>query len=399
MRLSACFGWALSCVAATYAGVDVPRGYYLADLSDGTGYNRHAHINNHGDVVWSRASDPYDGATLEIQLYQDGEVRALTNNDVYDNWPSINDDGVVVWSSATGPGGELEIWMFRDGQYLKISDEWNTPSPRDNVSPEINNNGVVVWERRVGDAECGNAEFELWIYDGAVRQLTDVGRTNEVPRINDDDVVVWTQYDLCTSPWTSQILKVDAASGVKTTPQIISEDETMPQMASIDNQGILVWTDSASYTTRVRDLTGVLFEHSPSLAGRISDHGVVTLNIWQESNETWQVGVWRGGELHGLTDDPFWNADADPNDRGEVVWTYGEYPHYQTRAIFRRHMGDMDCDGNVGLMDIAAFVEALTSPQSYLTRYSDCDPLLGDFTADQVLSVGDIAGFVAHLVN
>ncbi len=58
-------------------------------------------------------------------------------------------------------------------------------------------------------------------------------------------------------------------------------------------------------------------------------------------------------------------------------------------------LGDLNCDGNVSVGDINAFVLALTDPDGYAAMFPDCDILAGDCSNDGQVTVGDINCFVA----
>lgn len=61
--------------------------------------------------------------------------------------------------------------------------------------------------------------------------------------------------------------------------------------------------------------------------------------------------------------------------------------------------GDMNCDGVVGVGDIAGFVLALTDPAGYEAAFPSCDINHADVNNDSTISVGDIAVFVALLTG
>lgn len=61
--------------------------------------------------------------------------------------------------------------------------------------------------------------------------------------------------------------------------------------------------------------------------------------------------------------------------------------------------GDMNCDGIVGVGDIAGFVLALTDPAGYEAAFPSCNINNADVNNDSTISVGDIAVFVALLTG
>lgn len=61
--------------------------------------------------------------------------------------------------------------------------------------------------------------------------------------------------------------------------------------------------------------------------------------------------------------------------------------------------GDMNCDGEVTVSDIGAFVLALTNPSEYQLQFPGCSLLNADVNGDSAVTVGDIGGFVALLTG
>ncbi|MDX2199573.1 MAG: immunoglobulin domain-containing protein [Phycisphaerae bacterium] len=61
-------------------------------------------------------------------------------------------------------------------------------------------------------------------------------------------------------------------------------------------------------------------------------------------------------------------------------------------------LADMDCDCFITVGDIGGFVLALTDPAAYAERYPTCAANLADLNDDGMVSVADIAPFVALLV-
>jgi Tol biopolymer transport system component len=61
--------------------------------------------------------------------------------------------------------------------------------------------------------------------------------------------------------------------------------------------------------------------------------------------------------------------------------------------------GDANCDGDISVGDIAAFVLALIDPAGYAAQFPECDIQLADANCDGAISVGDIGPFVDLLVG
>ncbi len=62
-------------------------------------------------------------------------------------------------------------------------------------------------------------------------------------------------------------------------------------------------------------------------------------------------------------------------------------------------LGDMNCDGAVTVSDINGFVAALVDPPAYALQFPDCAAILADMNDDERISVGDIGGFVDALTG
>ncbi|MGE3182436.1 MAG: hypothetical protein AB7N71_12460 [Phycisphaerae bacterium] len=187
--------------------INVPPEYYYVELIPReVGFSQFASINNRGEVVWSTRLGGEDWSNSEIFLYRDGVVAQLTSDTVRDDFPDINDDGTIVWSRADGPDGVLEIVQYRDGEITRITDESKSETARDNLGPAINAFGQIAWHRRA-QAVCSGSDAEIYFFDGnAADALAPIGLANQAVDLNDQGEVVWTQYDFCSSPWTSRIL-------------------------------------------------------------------------------------------------------------------------------------------------------------------------------------------------
>ena len=384
--------------ASASAGVFIPPGYYLQVLMPPeAGFSNWVSMNNHGEVVWSTRLGGSSWSRSEI-FYYDGEiVQQLTDDNIRDDFPSINDEGTIVWSRADGPNGVLQIVRLRDGTLDYLIDESAMPTPGNNTVPVINNNGVVVWDR---DAEplCSLSDSEIWIYDDAGgRQLSDLGFQNTMARINDDDVIVWTQYDFCASPWRSVIYRY--ADGIALA---ISGDQIEPQRVAISNTGFVTWTyrePSDPAQPVVAGWRGGVLSRiiDDGLGGNLNDSDQL-LYIAQPPGEPWNIRLYDGGLITQITNDDFWNIEGDINNFGEMVWRFREFPNTGVRGVFRRGQGDLNCDGAITASDISPFVTAVVNADAYADLFPDCDAMLADLNEDSRITVGDIAPFVSALL-
>ena len=62
-------------------------------------------------------------------------------------------------------------------------------------------------------------------------------------------------------------------------------------------------------------------------------------------------------------------------------------------------MGDMNCDGQVTVSDIAAFVLAITDPSAYTAQFPGCYRSRADLSGDGAVSVSDIGPFVVRITG
>lgn len=384
------------------ADVNIPPGYYLVNLSNDPGsYNSWAGINNHGTIVWSHGSDPFDASTYEIMLYDKttGKVIQISHNNVYDRFPAVNDAGTVVWSSAVGPGGVFEIAIWRDGKVNYLTNENAQPIASDNVTPRINDLGHVVWSRSV-PPQCNPIESEIWHFDGSATQaLTSIGAYNHSPINNNLDQIGWDHFDSCNQENPDGVMLYSDG-------RLLNIANVLPGCVThgISDTGVM----SLSVPT-VNEFGFALYSWENGKLTPITDWGVaayisrngrwMSFIRWYEDDQTWQQFLWHNGHIKQVTSDPFWSFDGRVNNFGELAWTYGVYPHYQIRALLRRPAGDLNCDGAVTLSDITGFVLALTSQEAYSLAMPDCDRELADVNMDGAVTVADIANFVNELVS
>lgn len=75
---------------------------------------------------------------------------------------------------------------------------------------------------------------------------------------------------------------------------------------------------------------------------------------------------------------------------------------YEVRDISEFQLfgdADLNCDANVTVSDITAFLSAITGAADYETHFPDCNAALADVDGNGVVSVGDIAAFVGVLID
>lgn len=396
----------LAVVIQACADITPLPGYRMEIISAGIPGNHFgAAINNSGQITWVRQAQVPGPNLTEIMRYDQGTITRLTDNQISDLWPKINDRGEVVWESPTGVNGEWEIWIWRDGAARRLVEVWppGTAPNKDNRGPAINNLGHVVWYR-MGEEQCDIVDGEIWLYDeDGPRQLTDAGLSNQSPDINDFDEVVWTRYNFCSNPWSSEILLLtNGVARVISTP-----DQLNPQLPAINNLGQAVWH---YYDPTVGpELVSVAFYHdgvasrlmTRGTGARLNDNSWIALSMYDETATSVQLWLILPDATLQLTDEPPNNAAQDINNYGEIAWVHGRLPSFpfELRVFSRYGSGDMDCDGQISIADIAPFVLALVNPDGYAAQFPQCDVMLADFNGDNAVAVADIGQMIQILIN
>lgn len=73
--------------------------------------------------------------------------------------------------------------------------------------------------------------------------------------------------------------------------------------------------------------------------------------------------------------------------------------HVQVHVVADSTLGDMNCDCAVNVLDINAFVLALSDPAAYAAMFPSCNIMFGDINGDGFVNVLDINAFVALLAG
>ncbi|TWT44823.1 hypothetical protein RAS1_12410 [Phycisphaerae bacterium RAS1] len=371
---------------------DMPPGFFRSDVPAPSGQSRYPAINNNGQIVFTVRSDPYNGDTAELYLYdyERGQLTRLTNDNVRDEFADINDAGTIVWSRGTGPDGPLQIAMLKNGQLTYLTDDtfWN-------FEARVNADDHIVWSRWLG-AGCAGSTADVYFYDGTVAsKISQPGYSNQGARINDLDEIVWVRYNDCVSPWTSDVMRYNA--GVLSQ---VTQNRFEPQRPDINNGGDIAWyegLDDQIVLWRGGSLSLITSWGSGLYMSRNGGH--IVFNRWHEGSHTWQVCRYTNGEIWELTSDAHWNFDGRANDRGEVVWHSGTPFEVGIGLLASFPTGDLNCDHAVNILDINAFVLAVSNEAAYKTALPECDPALADINADGAVDVLDINPFVALLAG
>jgi len=380
-----------SCVPTGALGQVLPPGYKdVVEITNDNTLNHWPRINNRGQVVFSKWADPNDPKTYEIYLYDNGELTSLTNDSIQDDWPDINDAGEIVWSRAIGANGTLEIAVWREGQLTRL-----TYDDAKDSDASINNAGHIAWKKEIGP-EC-TARFDIYFYDGReIRRITDGWLSNQTPHLNDRDDIIWTRFNFCHSPWTSEIMLYSEGR-----IQALTGDQGEPRSPRINNHRLAAWfsAEPPGWDDHIvmwqHDRRWILTDWGSGLD--LNDRGDVVFNRWHEDTETWQVWLYRDGRFWQITDDPFWNRSGVIDRAGNIAWRAGPTFDSDIRLLRRFEPGDLNCDKSVNNFDIDPFVTALTDPGAYAQRYPLCDYALADTNLDGLVNNFDIDSFVELL--
>lgn len=108
---------------------------------------------------------------------------------------------------------------------------------------------------------------------------------------------------------------------------------------------------------------------------------------------TWQ---WPIGEAEIASCDVYLRFQiTDPGAAGGIALT----PIAHLRMIPYQCFGDMNCDGAINGIDIAAFTQAVLDPAGYAAAFPNCDLSRGDFNGDNAVNANDSAALVAALLG
>jgi hypothetical protein len=117
----------------------------------------------------------------------------------------------------------------------------------------------------------------------------------------------------------------------------LSNTQIAPSWADINNAGVVAWFQrppsghaielwKSGVTTPLTDW---------GTAPVLNEDGHVVFHRWHNNTGNWQQWLYRDGVFWQLSNDPFWNASADINEAGEVVWQSGDFPSDNIRYMRR----------------------------------------------------------------
>lgn len=287
----------------------IPSGYEVIQLADDMGIHSRPAIDNNGDVVWSSA---FPQAELsEIYRYQGGTVDSLTRGNGYHVYPQISThSGMIAWRLCEGFSGDSCQPVLLHGKTQElISTEFTVDE-----LVVVNDAGHMVWSHDFS----GNAtHMELFYYDGvSVSQLTNNGLSNQNPRINNSNQIVWTKFDFSKEPWHSTIMLHSGSQQVE-----LSGSTFRPVGQDINDNGQVVW-GSLSEGVELWESGATTVVTSDGIAPRINNKGEIVFARRERTTERWVIWLYQKKEnsFRRLSDPAHSSSAADLNDAGEVAW-------------------------------------------------------------------------------
>lgn len=317
-------------LSAGFSAAQGRKDYRQVHITHGTSFEFFPKMNNRGQVVFTRRVEENDSNSEEIFLWDNGVLTQLTFDHRRDAYPDINDEGTIVWSRGIGPRGPwgrtLEIMMRTpDGVVTQITDDG-----LDDYQPEINNLGHIVWNTETEFGCEGRVlQMDVRYYDGeSVQWVTQEGYsgggiTNQAASINDSDDIVWTRYDFCVDGWwTSDVMMRQN----QVTKQISPEDVWEPQVARINNDGLVVWMYVKNHQSNALQIwqDGATVDLTDwGATPRINNHGDIAFHRWYDAESNYQIWLYRNGQFRQLTFDNGYNYVPEINDFGDIVFQCG----------------------------------------------------------------------------
>jgi len=360
------------------ASAQVPQGFEIVEIAPSPYYRGSPAINNCGEIVYSQ-----NGSLLgsgDVLLYDNGKVSLIADEPGHDTGPDINNNGSIVWT-RDDDGQNGDIVLYEAGQLLLVA--------RGTVA-RLNSSEHVAWNRITAETCAYESAVHLWDGPG-VWPVSDNPLSNQGQRLSDLDVVTWTKYEFCASPWTSEIMLY-----TNTITQKLPSISANPQIPTLNNLGQVAWGSQNGIELWENGVALLLtsWGRNPDL----NNLGEIYFLRWHQISSVccWQPWLYRpdnGGEFLRLVDDQLWNTDGENNDWGEIVWRWLYSPYSDEgglRYMRRIRTGEADFDGDIDLDDAAVLHDCLTGPGDF-DRLCDCRFL--DLDHDRDVDLADFARF------
>jgi len=371
-------------------------------------------INNTGDVTgfFSHYLEP--DAAFILQRGQFTTVETLTQpvrySDADNRGMAINNKGEIVGISDVGPVVPHNRNSFRDHAFF-----FGPTGLKDLGTLDADNSFSYAFDLNdrneiVGYAYAGIAPYQLTrafrYFNGFMSDLGTLGgRNSHAFGINDAGDIVGraetsngevhaflhdgrTMIDLGTlgGPF-SQANDIDASG------RVVGESWT----ADGERHAFLYDEDE------MEDIGTLGGEESRALA--INASGMVVGESITAKGDI-HAFVYRDGTMTDLNDflapDMIWDellCAVDINDRGQIVGLGEAGGLLRSFILTPTVRGDMNCDDEIDMADVAPFVLALVDPNAYVAAFAGCAAGVGDMNRDLTVNGEDVAAFVERLVD
>ena len=169
---------------ASDADIYIYDGECIQAITEADHSNQVVHINDFGDLVWTRYNFCDSPWTSAIMMYTEGIITTLTDGQLQPQSADINNNRLVAWSCRTpGVGGHhIEVWQ--DGVTSLLTDRGRVPI--------LNDRGDMVFVHWHEDLDA----WQLWLYRaGQTWQITNDPFNNYNADINGHGDIPWEAGD------------------------------------------------------------------------------------------------------------------------------------------------------------------------------------------------------------
>jgi len=212
------------------------------------------------------------------------------------------------------------------------------------------------------------------------------GWTSQSPALNDFDHMAWGRADFCQNPWLGEIRLYREGETI-----VLPSEAKQACVPSINNTGQVAWLADGIEVWE-NGVTELLTDWGEN--PKLNNLGDILFARWHDelrSTDAWLYRVSNGDPTwHRLTDDGVLDTVGKINDAVEGAWRTLEDPPRGNwaggvRFLRRIRTGDSQFDGDIDLIDYAAFADCMTGP-GRVDRLCECRFLDIDHDGDVDLS-------------
>ncbi|TWT41058.1 hypothetical protein RAS1_37490 [Phycisphaerae bacterium RAS1] len=375
--------------------------------------------------AWARIPSPGDGVIVMQKVDAAGT-------------PQYPGDGVTTTVEATRDQGFCSVVAAESGKYIVswLRDISTFGSPRHIRCQKFNSDGTPAWGSHVSvfDATSVPIAYDpILRSDGAGGAVLGWHRSSAnlfasfVQHLDANGLELFPHNgaEIATLPagqhHMNPAISYNAASGE--TIVIYSEQTSNQAQRGVRAQklsalGARAWGDSGvelrPVDTNIEDFIrcvpsgagGAIAMCFDAPTGSVVQDRVVAFRLDVNGNLTWP-----GGErilASQLTDKGRLPVVADGSGGAIALWEDNRNDVTSSVDLYAQNvnangslgpLGDLNCDGDVNILDINAFTLALSDPAGYAIAYPDCDILLADVNGDGSADILDINPFIAVLAG